>query len=255
MTSGPCVVSATTIAEREVPVRVQLQPAWLLHSRPYRDSSLLLDVLTAHHGRLGLVARGIHRRSRGGSPGALLQAFRPLLLSFSGRGDLMQLSTVEAPGAVLGLSGARLFSGLYLNELLVRLLQRHDPCPELFAYYGATLEALAGAEAIAPHLRRFESLLLETLGYQLQPGIDTSTGDEVLPEGWYRFDTECGLRPASVAEPGSEPLYLGRHLLAMAQGNYRGEAATAAKRLLRQALAVHLGDRPLRSRELFRSQR
>lgn len=236
-------------------MRVQLQPAWLLHSRPYRDSSLLLDVFCADHGRLGLVARGVHRRSRGGSLGAQLQPFRPLLLSFSGRGDLQQLTAVEAPGAALGLAGERLFSGLYLNELLVRLLQRHDPHPELFACYGTTLEALAGEANVAAHLRRFESLLLESLGYHLQPGVDASTGDEVAPDGWYRFDPESGLWPAGVAEPGGQPLYPGRHLLALAAGDYCGEAAGSAKRLLRQALAVHLGDRPLRSRELFRSRR
>lgn len=235
-------------------MRVQLQPAWLLHSRPYRDSSLLLDVFTADHGRLGLVARGVHRRSRGGSLGTQLQPFRPLLLSFSGRGELQQLTAVEAPGTAFGLAGERLFSGLYLNELLVRLLQRHDAHPELFAAYGLTLEGLAGEAAVAPHLRAFESQLLETLGYHLQPDIDASSGATVLAEGWYRFDPERGLWPAGVAEPGGGAAYPGHHLLAIARGDYRGEVARSAKRLLRQALAVHLGDRPLRSRELFRAR-
>lgn len=249
--SGRYAVLATTTADGGR-VRVQLQPAWLLHSRPYRDSSLLLDVFTVDHGRQGLVARGVHRRSRGGSSGSLLQSFRPLLLSFSGRGDLQQLSSVEAPGSTLTLAGERLFSGLYLNELLVRLLQRHDPHPQLFASYGATLEALAGPAPVEAPLRRFEFQLLETLGYELQPGVDASTGQPVSPGEWYRFRPESGLWPCGVAEPGVEPAYPGRHLLAIARGDYQGEAAVTAKALLRQALAEQLGGRPLRSRELFR---
>lgn len=235
-------------------MRVLLQPAWLLHSRPYRDSSQLLDVFTLDHGRLGLVARGVHRRSRGGSIGALLQAFRPLLLSFGGRGELLQLHAVEAPSASLPLAAERLFSGLYLNELLVRLLQRHDPHPELFAAYGTALEALAGSEPPGPPLRHFERQLLDTLGYHLQPDVDASSGNTVRPDASYRFHPETGLWPAGVAEPGPEPVFEGRHLLAIARGNYAGEHASAARALLRQALAVHLGDRPLRSRELFRRQ-
>lgn len=254
MTTAPCAVSATTTAERVCGVRVQLQPSWLLHSRPYRDSSLLLDVFTADCGRLGLVARGVRRRSRGGSLGAHLQPFRPLLLSFSGRGELQQLTAVEAPGAALGLAGERLFSGLYLNELLVRLLQRQDPHPELFACYGLTLEALAEAGEVAPHLRAFENQLLDTLGYHLQPDIDASSGETVQADRCYHFDPESGLWPAGVAQPGGAPVYPGHHLLAMARGDYRGAVARSAKGLLRQALAVHLGDRPLRSRELFRAR-
>ena len=125
-------------------MRVNLQPAYVLHSRPYRDSSALLEVLTPEHGRISLVARGVRNRSRRGSGAAQLQPFVPLLLSFTGRGELKTLTAKETVGAAISLRGERMFSGLYINELLVRLLHRHDPHPQLFALYGQTLEALQG---------------------------------------------------------------------------------------------------------------
>ncbi len=122
-------------------MRVNLQPAYLLHRRPFRDSSQLVELFTAEHGRLSLVARGVHRKARGGSTGAMLQPFVPLLVSFSGRGELKTLTHTEVAGRPQRLSGATLFSGFYLNELLVRLLHRYDPHPPLFASYGDTLSA------------------------------------------------------------------------------------------------------------------
>jgi hypothetical protein len=101
---------------------------------------MLLEVLSAEQGRISLVARGARRKIRGGSGSALLQPFVPLLLSFSGRTELKNLNASEAAGRPLPLLGERLFSGLYLNELLVRLLHRHDPHPQLFAAYGSTLD-------------------------------------------------------------------------------------------------------------------
>ena len=145
-------------------MRVKLQPAWVLHSRPYRDSSALLEILSAEYGRMGLIGRGTRRRSRGGSESALLQPFAPLLLSFSGRGELRTLTGVEAAGAALTLRGERLFSGMYINELLVRLLHRDDPHPRLFALYGQALEALSEHDPVDGILRRFELVLLDELG-------------------------------------------------------------------------------------------
>lgn len=231
--------------------RVALQPAYILHSRPYRDTSALLDVLTAEHGRLTLVARGARRPGKKGG-GSALQPFQPLLLSFSGRAELKTLTATETAGEAIGLRGDRLYSGLYLNELLVRLLHRHDANPQLFVAYGTALRELSAADAMDAVLRRFEVCLLEELGYRLRFDVYGLAQDTVQAAGYYRFDPEVGLQ---ACEPTSGPggqRYSGEDLLAMAGGKFDGEARHAAKHLLRQALAVHLGERPLNSRTLFR---
>ena len=234
-------------------MRVNLQPAYILHSRPYLDSSLLLEALTAEHGRISLVAKGARRRSRGGSGGALLQPFTPLLLSFSGRSEMKNLNAQEAAGQVLTLRAERMYSGLYLNELLVRLLHRHDPHPQIFAAYGAALDTLAGQDPVDVVLRRFEFALLDELGYGFDLRVDGRSGEPVQAQDWYHYDPDCGLfAPTGVSEPGRQA-YAGADLLAMSQGNFDGTARLTAKRLLRQALAYHLGEAPLRSRDLFRS--
>jgi DNA repair protein RecO (recombination protein O) len=129
-------------------MRINLQPAYVIHSRPYRDTSALLEVFTAEYGRISLVARGTRRQTRRGSKAALLQPFSPLLLSFSGRMELKTLSAIEPVKGMSALRGERLFSGLYMNELLVRLLHRNDAHPELFAAYDYALKALAGNAAV-----------------------------------------------------------------------------------------------------------
>jgi len=246
-TNKHCAASAT------MTTRISLQPCYVLHGRPYRDSSLLLEVFTADYGRLSLVARGARRSSRGGSAAALLQPFRPLLLSFSGRSELKTLTGSEAAGAPLGLRGERLFSGLYLNELVVRLLHRHDPHPALFAMYGATLAGLDAGGAIDGLLRRFELTLLEELGYRLELAADGASGAPVSAAGWYRYDPGCGLVELAVAEAPPEGAYAGNELLAMADGDFDGAVRYAARRLLREVIGDHLGGVPLRSRDLFPS--
>ena len=234
-------------------MRVNLQPSYILHSRPYRDSSSLLEVFTAEYGRLSLVARGGRRSSRGGSKAALLQPFTPLLLSFSGRAEMKNLGAVESAGAAISLQGERLFSGLYINELLSRLLHRHDPHPRLFAAYGAALESLLACARIEDVLRRFEYTLLDELGYSFDLACDAVSGEPVEVGQWYQYHPGLGLvRCQGVAEP-SRSAYAGDELLLMADGDFGDGVRSSAKRLLRQALAEHIGDTPLRSRELFRS--
>lgn len=233
-------------------MRISLQPAFILHSRPWRDTSALLDVLTAEHGRIGVVARGVRRAARRGSSGALLQSFTPLLLSFTGRSELKTLTSVEAAGSASRLSGERLFSALYINELLVRLLHRNDPHPGLFLAYGQAVEALAGDLALDAVLRRFELALLDELGYSFDFATEGHSGQPVEPGERYYFEPGCGL----VLWRGGRdqpPLFSGGDLLAIARGEYDGGARLPARRLLREVLAAHLGGAPLRSRELFRS--
>jgi len=236
-------------------MRVTLQPAYLLHRRPYRDSSQLLEVLTAEYGRLGLVARGTRRRSRGGSSGSLLQPFAPLLLSFTGSGELKTLTGIETGGGIAPLQGDALLSGFYLNELSVRLLHRDDPQRDVFGAYALALAALADGSAIEEALRAFEFSLLEALGYRVELDGDAS-GGVGLDEGmYYRFSPGVGLLPQNAVADAGSGLYAGADLRAIARGEYSGSAGRAAKRLTRAALADLLGERPLRSRELFRQQR
>jgi len=234
-------------------MRVHLQPAYVIHSRPYRDSSALLDVFTAEHGRVSLVARGARRQARGGSAAALLQPFTPLLISFSGHTALKTLVATEAARAMLVLRGERLFSGIYMNELLVRLLHHNDAHPALFAAYDAALQALAGGSAMEAVLRRFELTLLEELGYGFTLGCEASGGQPILAGRWYRYEPGVGLLAARAPGEHGSRVYSGSDLLALASGDFDGPARHAAKRLLREALSVHLGEQPLRSRELFQA--
>ena len=233
-------------------MRISLQPAYVLHSRPYRDSSLLLEVLTAEYGRISLVARGARRRSRGGAAGALLQPFIPLLLTYSGRSEMKNLTATEAAGQALPLRGERMFSGLYLNELLVRLLHRHDPHPRLFAAYGLALAELGRAQGMDEVLRRFEFMLLEELGYGFGLDVDSATGESVQAGHWYHFHPDRGLVARGPAADPEQPAFSGSDLLAMARGQFGGGTRLAAKRLSRLVLSSYLGEAPLRSRDLFR---
>lgn len=232
--------------------RVSLQPAYILHARPYRDTSALLEVFTAEHGRLTLVAKGVRRASRKRGAGAVPQPFAPLLLSFTGRSDLKTLTGSETAGAPVVLHGERLYSGMYLNELLVRLLHRFDPHPQLFAAYADALAALSrNSVPLDGALRRFELILLDELGYRVQFDIEGQAHRAVQADRDYQYDPAVGLTLSLDSQPGKH-LFRGEELLAMARGEFDGPARLAARRLLREALAIHLGERPLNSRELFR---
>ncbi|MFT4614918.1 MAG: DNA repair protein RecO (recombination protein O) [Bacteroidia bacterium] len=235
-------------------MRIALQPSYVLHSRPYRDSSAILEVFTAEHGRISLVARGARRQAKRGSRAGLLQPFTPLLMSFSGRSELRTLGTVEAAGQPWNLNGQRMFSGMYLNELLVRLLHRHDAHPQLFAAYGEAIKALAQPGTPDAVLRRFELTLVQEMGYDLALGVDADTGNVLEAGQFYRFEPGQGLVVAGQGDRLGSGRYPAEHLLLMARGEYGGEAGRTAKHLLREVLGEHLGDAPLRSRELFQAR-
>ncbi|MEH6591563.1 MAG: DNA repair protein RecO [Halioglobus sp.] len=234
-------------------MRVQLQPAYVLHSRPYRDSSQLLEIFTPEYGRVSVVAKGVRRSSKGSSRGAILQPFIPLLLSFSGRSDLKTLTGSEVAGEVFMLRGVRLFSGMYLNELLVRLLQTLDAHPELFSVYAQSIAELAGEEPMDVTLRRFEFVLLDELGYSLDLTTDGHSGMPVQAQSWYQYQVDYGLVEHAGSRQGNVPIFSGADLLAISRDEHSPATKQTSKRLLRQALAGHLGGKPLKSRELFRS--
>lgn len=232
-------------------MRVSLQSGYVLHTRPYRESSLLVEYFGRECGRVSLVARGAKgRKARGGSPAALLQAFVPLLCSWSGRAELKTLTSCEAVRAAYPLTGRRLYSGLYINELLARLLHYEDPHQLLFDRYSQVLEELAGAVAEEALLRRFEFTLLEELGYGFDLDTDGLTGKAIDEKGWYKFDEEYGLVQLD-ENTDHVPRYLGAELQQIGRDDFSGRGGNCAKRLMRQALAAQLGDKPLKSRELF----
>ncbi|HET7674686.1 MAG TPA: DNA repair protein RecO [Gammaproteobacteria bacterium] len=232
--------------------RASLEPAYILHQRPWRDSSLLIEAFSRRHGRVGLIARGA-RRSKS-KQRALLQPFQPLLLSWTGRGDLATLAGVEAAAAAMPLAGSALFCGFYLNELLMRLLHRHDPHPRLFDDYAAALAGLAGSIDEEVALRLFEKRLLAACGYGLNLTSDIMSGEAVKADREYEYVLEQGPR---VCGQGAGGLVLGgSSLLALAADRLDDERVLReVKKLLRAALDMYLGGKPLKTREVLRALR
>jgi len=229
--------------------RVQHQPAWLLHHRPYQDSSRILDVLSRDHGRLSLVARG--SRSAKSKLKGILRPFLPLQLSWVIRSDLGTLTGAEMNGAPISLSGDSLLSAYYLNELLLNFLHRHDPQPEIFATYHATINELNAHHDVAMVLRHFELELLRLLGYALNLDHDTETGAALEPGAEYEYRVEHG--PVAVVSREGPMVFTGAELIAVAREEF-ADAATLkhAGRLLRQVIAWHLDGKELRSRKVLK---
>jgi DNA repair protein RecO (recombination protein O) len=229
-------------------LRSELEPAFVLHNRPFRDSSVLLEVFGREHGRVGLVARGARgprSRWRG-----MLQPFRPLLISWRMRGELGTLTGAELAEAALmpPASGDALLALFYLNELLLRLTARLDPHREIYGSYAATVALLAGGREIAPALRRFERVLLDALGYGIDLGQDAS-GAPIVAERSYRYDPARGL---AACRPDLADAIAGSSVLALAEDRLdEPRALVDARRLLRNALDVQLEGRPLKTRELL----
>ncbi|GMG87601.1 DNA repair protein RecO [Biformimicrobium ophioploci] len=231
----------------------RLQPAFVLHTRPFRDSSLLVDLLSTDLGLVRCVARGARQGKRRREHS--LQPFSPLLVELLGRGDLKTLGRHESAGAPNWLKGKCLYAGLYANELMVRLLPVAETNVQVFAAYQQLLQQLvSGEQAMEAALRRFEVQLLDSIGFL--PPLTRCNGDTLAiePQSLYALVPDSGFRlVAGGAESQRYFEYHGKTLLAMAAGDYSDEGVLQeAKRLVRNLLAPHLGDRPLQSRELFR---
>ena len=234
--------------------RVQLEPAYLLHHYPWRDSSRILDLLTRRHGRVTLFARAARR---GGSAlPAVLQPFGELLVSWSGRGEAGQLTGAERPAPARPLAGDRLMSAFYASELVIKLLPRHDPHPAVYGAYAELIGMLADASAVtARGLRLFEKRLLEELGWGLSLEVDAATGRPIDASRNYRYRIDGGAEPVDGVAEGSL-VFSGASLLSLARGELGDARSLAdARRLLAAALERCLDGRSLKTRQVFVAMR
>lgn len=227
------------------------QPAFVLHSYPFRETSLIIETFTRDRGRVALVARGA-RRPKSALRGVLL-AFQPLLLSWSGKTELRTLHKAEWEGGYTPLQGLALICGFYVNELLLKLLPRDDPHEQLFAAYRETLDALGRSDGHAVSLRRFEKTLLRELGYGLMLDRDADTGAPIQADLQYTYVMEHGpvARRGDGAQNGVE--LSGQTLIDMQSDRYTSAASLQqCKMLMRALINRHLGDKILHTRLLLR---
>ena len=228
-------------------MRVSAQPAFILHARAWRETSLLLEAFTRDHGRVGLVARGV-RSARARLPRSALEPLQALQLDWSGRGELQTLTAAEPVGKPSTLRGDTLMSAMYVNELMVRLTARDDPHPALFDRYAALLDELAATPSLAWSLRRFERDLLAATGYALQLETDAESGAPIEPAQAYDYLPELG-PVAAFGSTGSGTRVRGSALLALAADAMPpdSEDLAALRRLMRTLIGVHVGERGLQS--------
>lgn len=231
--------------------RVYNEPAWILHHRPFRDTSQILDILSRAHGRLAVVAkgsRGAKSRLRG-----ILRPFLPLRLSWVIRADLGTLTGAELNGAPLSLSGEALISGYYVNELILKLTHRHDPQPEIFKAYGSTIERLVGATDVTPWLRQFEMELLRMLGYALNLDHDTHSRESLVPGQRYEYRAGHGPVPIGDHRRNGPLIFTGAELVAIGKQQFTDRAVlNKAGKLLKHVIAYHLDGIELKSRKVLK---
>ena len=226
--------------------RIQLEPAYVLHSRSFRETSLIVEAFTREHGRVAVVARGAKSaRSRWRN---ILQPFRPLLISWNQKSDLGTLTAADQVASPPALQGQSLYCGLYLNELLMRLLHRGDPHTEVFERYRHALSELASEAPPQPLLRVFEKHLLDAIGYAMLLDREYQGGADILPQHWYVYKPDRG--PTKASGPGKGRVS-GAALLALHAENLPAESLPELRMLMRSVIGYHLGDKPLASLSLF----
>lgn len=223
-------------------------PAFVLHQRPYRESSLLLDVFSEQFGRVSLVARGVHSKRRNQS--GLIQLYQPLLLSWVGRGELQTLTAVEADKPRYVLQADSALCGLYINELMVKLLPLNLAEPELFMAYQGILSDLQDASNKEVRLRLFEKRLLDCLGYGLVVNCDVETGRKIEESQRYVYRPDSGLYRWH--DDLKETSISGRSLQHLInEDGFDTQSLTEIKQLMRSVIHFYLGGKPLQSRQLF----
>ena len=227
------------------------QAVYVLHTYPFKETSLVVELFAYGFGRVATTAKGA-RRPRSAMRG-MLQSFQPLIATWSGKLELKTLHSLDWAGGLLLLKGEALMCGFYLNELLLRLLPREDPHEALFEYYSQTLKTLSTSPDLASTLRRFELKLLQELGYAIPLLMDENDG-LVLEAQHYRYEAEHGAaRLSGGANHKKNGVQLvGKTLIDMANGDYSNpQTQQQSKQLMRYLLTHYLGDKPLHTRQLL----
>lgn len=248
MSDGGAATGSTAAPSRQ---RVLNESAFVLHTHPWKETSLVLDLFTRGHGRIAAVAKGARRPHS--QLRALLLPFQPVLATWSGRSELRIIHSVEWRGGIPQLGGVALMCGFYLNELLRAALAREDPHEAVFDAYASAIARLAATSAHSTVLRVFERALLSELGYALQFDVDSDTGEALIPEARYRYLPEKGPQRLAVDQDAEAFAVRGKTLLDMGRDDY-GDPVTAAegKRLMRSLLGVYLGHAELHTRQLLK---
>ena len=232
-------------------MRVEAESGFVLHVTPYRETSLLVDLFTRHQGRVRCVAKGFRKPNKRGISRALFP-YTEHQFSWQGRGDLKTLTAADALGAPVFLQQETAFTGLYINELLYRLLHEHDPHEYLYQQYHQFLEQLAGSGTDELLLRRLEMLLLDELGYGLVLDTDIQ-GQAIAPDRQYQYIPEQGLVELINQQNSTGAPLNGADLVSMVNGDFSERAVMqAAKQLTRRVIDFYLGGKQLHSRELYR---
>lgn len=227
----------------------ELSQAFVLHSRPFKESSLILELLTLDHGRCSVLARGV-RGNKKNNKRALLQPFQPLSLSWSGRSDLKTLKQAEAASNSFSLTGIASLSGLYMNELLLKLLIQWDPHPDIFQQYAHALYRLSNKQTASIVLREFELALLDELGYGIDWLHDVQ-GDTIDAALDYGFLAEQGFILLPQASKNVLKAH-GRHILAVGHGEWEETGSLAlARKICRTIIDPLIGHKELNSRKLL----
>lgn len=227
------------------------QAAYVLHTYPFKETSLVVELFAHGFGRVATTAKGA-RRPRSAMRG-MLQSFQPLIATWSGKLELKTLHSLDWGGGLLLLKGEALMCGFYLNELLLRLLPREDPHEALFEYYSLTLKTLATSQDLATTLRRFELKLLQELGYAIPLSVDEN--DASINEAQvYLYEAEYGATKVSggISRSRNGVQLIGKTLIDMANDDYsNAQTQQQSKQLMRYLLTHYLGDKPLHTRQLL----
>ena len=230
--------------------RVEHEPGYVLHSYPYKETSLIVEAFSRRLGRVALIAKGA-RRPRSALRG-VLHAFQPLRLTWSGSGELNTLMTAEWQGGVPFLSGFGLMCGFYVNELILRLLPRDDSHEHLFDAYAASLERLGRGDPTAAVLRGFEKRLLAELGYAMLLDRDAASGAPIDPSMQYLYDPERGPIPAGGGNPAGEMVVRGSTLIDLDRDDFSsGQTLQQARGLMRALIGQRLHGQTLHTRSVL----
>ena len=236
-------------------MRAESEPGFVLHLIPYRETSLLVDLFTRNYGRIRCVARGFRKPNKRGINRALFP-YTEYLFNWQGRGELKTLNRADVMQAPVLLQQESLFVGLYINEILYRLLHEHDAHESLYQSYAELLQGLAQKGLDEQRLRLFEMYMLDELGYGLALDSEAETGTPISREGFYQYIPDQGLHQVSPQVATTDIGLKGADIIAISRGDFsQPSTMRTAKRLTRQVIDFYLDGRQLNSRDLYRQHK